>query len=116
MEIYVRPFPGPGTPQQVSLGGGSQPRWSPNGRELFYVAADGRLMAIPISYEAGSRTLQAAVPLALFRTHLATGANVPPAVAARPQYVVTPSGRFLMNISIEGAPAPPIVVSVQPGS
>jgi serine/threonine protein kinase/Tol biopolymer transport system component len=116
MEIYVRPFPGPGTEQRLSLGGGSQPRWSPKGQELFYVAADGRLMVIPVAYDARFRTLEAATPHALFRTHLATGANIPPAVGTKAQYVVAPDGRFLMNVSLEGAPAPPIVVSVRPGS
>ena len=35
-EVYVRPFPGPGDPIQVSIDGGLQPLWSPDGRELFY--------------------------------------------------------------------------------
>ena len=39
VEIYVRPFPGPGSQWQVSTAGGSQPRWRPDGKELFYVAA-----------------------------------------------------------------------------
>ena len=39
VQIYVRPFPGPGGPWQVSTAGGSQPRWRPDGKELFYVAA-----------------------------------------------------------------------------
>jgi serine/threonine-protein kinase len=37
-EVYVRPFPGPGPRQQVSLEGGSNPAWSPTGREIFFVA------------------------------------------------------------------------------
>ena len=36
LEVYVRPFPGSGGRWQVSLGGGSEPVWAPNGRELFY--------------------------------------------------------------------------------
>jgi serine/threonine protein kinase/Tol biopolymer transport system component len=43
-EIYVRPFPGPGGKWQVSRGGGMTPRWSANGRELFYHTLDNRLM------------------------------------------------------------------------
>ncbi|MFL5538042.1 MAG: TolB family protein [Longimicrobiaceae bacterium] len=35
-EVYVRPFPGPGGRVQVSSGGGAQPRWSPDGRRLYY--------------------------------------------------------------------------------
>ena len=35
-EVYVRPFPGPGRAEQVSVNGGDQPLWSRDGRELFY--------------------------------------------------------------------------------
>jgi len=35
-EVYVTPFPGPGARVQVSLGGGDEPVWSPDGRRLFY--------------------------------------------------------------------------------
>jgi Tol biopolymer transport system component len=35
-EIYVRPYPGPGTPIAVSTGGGTEPVWARNGREIFY--------------------------------------------------------------------------------
>ena len=37
-EIYVRPFPGPGGDSRVSIDGGAQVRWNPNGKELFYIA------------------------------------------------------------------------------
>ena len=45
-EIYVQPFPGPGAKTIVSTGGGLQPRWRRDGKELFYVAPDGKLMAV----------------------------------------------------------------------
>jgi serine/threonine-protein kinase len=35
-EVYVRPFPGPGGKQQISIAGGDQPMWSRDGKELFY--------------------------------------------------------------------------------
>jgi eukaryotic-like serine/threonine-protein kinase len=48
-EIYVRPFPSTtGGRWQVSNGGGSQPRWSPDGRELFYLDGTFRLVAAEI--------------------------------------------------------------------
>jgi serine/threonine-protein kinase len=48
-EVYVRPFPATtGGRWQVSNGGGSQPRWSPDGRELFYGDGTGRLVAAQI--------------------------------------------------------------------
>jgi len=39
-EVWAQPYPGPAEPQQVSVGGGSNPRWNPNGRELFYRNGD----------------------------------------------------------------------------
>jgi serine/threonine-protein kinase len=48
-EVYVRPFPGTsGGRWQVSNGGGAQPRWSADGRELFYLDAAGRMVAAQI--------------------------------------------------------------------
>ena len=46
-EIYIRPFPGPGERIQVSDGGGTQVRWGKSA-ELFYIAADRRLNAVPV--------------------------------------------------------------------
>jgi eukaryotic-like serine/threonine-protein kinase len=47
-EVYVQPFPEGRGKWLVSTGGGSQPIWRGNGKELFYVAADDRLVAVPI--------------------------------------------------------------------
>ncbi len=49
LEIYVQPFPGPGPKVQVSVGGGTLPRWRRDGSELFYLAPDRRLMAVSVS-------------------------------------------------------------------
>jgi eukaryotic-like serine/threonine-protein kinase len=46
LEIYVRPFPGPGGKWQVSIGGGLHPRWSHNRKELFYRTHDNKIMAV----------------------------------------------------------------------
>jgi Tol biopolymer transport system component len=43
-EVYVRPFPGPGGKWQVSTGGALYPKWSRNGKELFYRTEDSRIM------------------------------------------------------------------------
>ncbi len=44
-EVYVRPFPGPGGRWQISAGGGYQPRWSRDGRELLFVGSEERVRA-----------------------------------------------------------------------
>jgi hypothetical protein len=48
-EVYVQPFPPPGARTQVSIGGGSRPRWRRDSGELFYAALDNRLMVVPIT-------------------------------------------------------------------
>ena len=48
-EIFVKSFPPAAAKWQVSTEGGSQPRWRRDGKELFYLAADGRLMTVPIA-------------------------------------------------------------------
>ena len=46
-EVYVQAFPDGGSKRVVSNGGGTEPRWRADGRELFYVSADRRLMVVP---------------------------------------------------------------------
>jgi len=53
-EVYVAPFPGPGGKRQVSTAGGSFPIWRPDGKELFYYAADNRLMAAEVDAKGGA--------------------------------------------------------------
>ena len=48
-EIYVAPFHGPGGKRQISTGGGTFPRWRRDGKEIFYVGADGTLVATQVS-------------------------------------------------------------------
>ena len=67
-EVYVQTFPKLGTREQISTSGGSQPRWSGDGRELFYIAPDGRLMAV--SVKSGPK-FEASVPTTLFKTRIA---------------------------------------------
>lgn len=69
-EIYVQAFPGPGPKATVSTNGGTQVRWRRDGKELFYVALDGRLMAVPIELGSSSQTPDVGKPVALFRPPL----------------------------------------------
>ncbi len=52
-EIYVQPFPGPGTKSLVSTTGGTQVRWGADGKELFYVGSDSRLMVVSVRIPSG---------------------------------------------------------------
>ena len=54
LEVYVRPFPGPGGKWRISSGGGSSPTWSRTRRELFYLAPDGKIMVAPFTVEGDS--------------------------------------------------------------
>lgn len=96
LEVYVRPFPGPGGARRISVDGGGQPRWRRDGKELFYVGASDRLMAVPIVAAANAATLDVGAPTALFSTRLA-GPGLP-----KQQYAVARDGqRFLMNVVAE---------------
>jgi Tol biopolymer transport system component len=62
-EIYVTTFPDPGGRWQVSQNGGREPRWSRDGRELFFFAPDNRLMVSEVKTETGSFEIGAIRPL-----------------------------------------------------
>ena len=94
----------------MSTAGGNQPRWRPDGKELFYVAPDGRLMAVSIAVAADKQTLETGAPVPLFATRLASGSGITGVGRAKPQYAVAPDGRFLMNVAVEEATAPPITI------
>jgi len=63
-EIYVTSFPKPGGKWQVSVGGGEQPRWRGDGKELFYLASNGKVMAASVTTGAN---FDASTPVALFQ-------------------------------------------------
>ena len=63
-EIYVQPFPGPGSKVRISDGGGTEPKWRNDGTELFYVGAAGGLMTVRITTRSGR--FEAATPSRLF--------------------------------------------------
>ena len=68
VEVYMQPFPGPGEKLQVSVSGGAQARWRRDGNELFYIASDRRLMAVPIQFQSSGQTAEAGSPMPLFTT------------------------------------------------
>jgi serine/threonine protein kinase/dipeptidyl aminopeptidase/acylaminoacyl peptidase len=104
-EVYVQPFPGPGGKWQVSTGGGIEPRWRRDGKELLYIAPDGKLMAVPI--QGAGQTLEAGAAVALFQTRIEGGGQY----GAKQQYAVAPDGqRFLINITADESTASPITI------
>jgi eukaryotic-like serine/threonine-protein kinase len=64
-EVYVTNFPTAGTRWRVFSSGGSFPRWSGDGKELFYRALDGTLMVTPV--RTAVHGLEFGTPAALFR-------------------------------------------------
>jgi Tol biopolymer transport system component len=71
LEVYIRPFPGPGGKWQISTEGGWYPHWRRDGRELFYVSADGKLMSVEVKANGTSIDVGAVRPL--FETRLYYG-------------------------------------------
>jgi Tol biopolymer transport system component len=97
-EIVVQAFPGSSAPVHISTSGGVAPRWSVDGTEIYFVAPDGKIMAVPVAVK-GSE-FSAGNPSALFFAGL-------PAQVFKGQYAVTPDGRFLVNgLMDEGSTLP----------
>ncbi len=67
LEIYVQPFPGPGGKWQMSTTGGTAPVWRRDGKELFYLAPDHKLMAVAVRT---GTTLEAEAPQPLFEARI----------------------------------------------
>jgi hypothetical protein len=103
-EAFVQSFPASAGKWQISTTGGYRPRWRRDGKELFYIAADGKFMAVPVSAEA---TVEAGVPKALFQTSFI---GFP--FGGFANYAVSADGqRFLINVPTgEGSAAPITVV------
>jgi dipeptidyl aminopeptidase/acylaminoacyl peptidase len=106
-EIYAQQFPKPEGKFRISTTGGSQVRWARGGNELFYVALDGRLMAVAVRFALDGKTMDAGAPTPLFVTRIGGALQG----SARQQYMVSADGqRFLMNTIPEEAPTPITVV------
>jgi hypothetical protein len=86
-QLYVQSYPIGGGKFQISTGdGGGQARWRRDGKELFYVAPDGRLMAVDVKT---APRFEAGAPHPLFQTYTRTPAG-------------PPSGSFLYDVSADG--------------
>ena len=98
-QIYVQAIPASGGKYQLSTTGGSFPVWRHDGKELFYISTDQKLMAVPIRL---GTTVEPGTPQELF------------ANATMTSYAPSADGqRFLVNVPAGGsarATAPPITV------
>ena len=100
-EVYVQSFPAPGGKWQISTGGGGQPVWRRDGRELFYINPDRTLMSVEVKSGA---TFESGVPKPLFDTRVESYTN-------NNRYAVSPDGqRFLINVPVEAQTSTPITI------
>ena len=96
------PFPSGGGKWPISVAGGTEPAWRADGQELFYLAPDRYVMAVPI--KVGS-SLQPGTPQRLFEAPVSSNIS---SSYTRNQYVVTGDGqRFLINQPVGKRPSPP---------
>ncbi len=104
VQIFAQAFPKAAGKFQVSTGGGYRPRWSRNGREIFYMNMERKLMAVDV--KATATTFEAGRPKELFQTRAVTG---PPFIHS---FDVSADGqRFLINTNPDmGSPTPMTVV------
>ncbi len=99
-EVYVQPFPAQGEKWQISTAGGGQPVWNRNQKELFYMSADSKLMAVDVKADSG---FEASTPSVLFDVKLKSGTGW--------KYDISPDGqRFLVNTVIGEVKANPITL------
>jgi len=96
-EVYVRPFPASSGKWKISTAGGTEPRWRRDGKELFYLAADRKLMSVSVQ---AASTFLTSLPKVLFETRMSQNGLW--------GYDVTPDGqRFVISLAAgESTPAP----------
>ena len=103
-EIYVTSFPGAAGKWQVSRGGGTEPRWRGDDKEIFYIAPDGMLMAVPVT---GENIFATGTPAPLFQIH----GRAPISSTDVFTYDVAKDGkRFLVNRYVRPEHIPPLTI------
>jgi Tol biopolymer transport system component len=103
-EIYVTSFPGAAGKWQVSRGGGTEPRWRGDGKEIFYIAPNGMLIAVPVN-SAGAFVTGTPAPLFQIR------GRSPISSTDIFTYDVAKDGqRFLVNRYVKPEHVPPLTI------
>ena len=100
-EIYVVPFPRGSGKWQVSSAGGSWPKWRRDGKELFYITPDDKIIAVPMAQQAGSIVI--GKPEALFQATPAPG-------SLGPTYDVSADGKKFVVVSPLQNSYPPLTL------
>jgi Tol biopolymer transport system component len=100
-QVIVRPFPDPSEGKwQISTSGGTYPRWRRDGRELYYLDRERRIVAVSVT---GDAKFEPGKVTPLFTTPI----PFPTTLSADIPYDVTPDGqRFLISASLAQSPAP----------
>ena len=99
-EVVVQSFPNPTGKWQVSTGGGMNPRWRSDGKELYFISPDGKLMAAAV--QASASAFETATPVALFS---AANAFLNQGYY-KPQCAVSADGRFLIGQPVVDSTTP----------
>jgi len=103
-DVYISPFPNGGGKLQVSRGGGRDPRWRGDGKEIFYLDSQGNLVSVAVDSEG---TLSAGTPRILFQSH----ARSPVSSSDLFSYDVMPDGqRFLIDRYVKPPETPPLTI------
>ena len=106
-EIYLRAFPAGEADVPVSSQGGTEPRWHPNGKELFYLTPEGRLQVVGLRFSPDEARVEPEAPRDLFATTLQSAVGT----MSRQRYAVAPDGQsFLMHSPAGDIPTLPITV------
>jgi hypothetical protein len=103
-QIYVTSFPEARGRWQISTGGGEQPRWRGDGKELFYLSSDEKMMAVPVTT---GMNFDAGTPGALFQ---ATPRQPIPSYELFVYDVSRDGQRFLINTQINQPETAPMSV------
>jgi Tol biopolymer transport system component len=102
LQVYVQSIPAGGSKFQVSIAGGSQPRWRRDGKELFYISADSKLMAVELKI---NNTFEAGPPKALFDMDLGAAT-----AAGRWKYQPAADGQRFLVLSNDRSASPLVTV------
>ena len=96
----MQPLSGSGAKWQISTNGGSRPHWSRDGKRIYYVSLDGKLMAVDVS--ATGDEFSAKVPRVVLQTNMKRYVGSP--------FDVSPDGRILVTVSMNQGDLAPLTL------